>query len=309
MPRAFNTFSTLLFIFIAYVTFAFYSCRLKHLPGPISSNVTSLPYDFHGYKNTSNQYVRALHNAYGPVVRVTPNLVSFSSVEAITAIYGVRSNFPKPPHISNLDNYGKPNTFSTVSNEEHRRRRSRYASTFSKSNITIGAGYDGIMRRTEKVLKFIRNAMQEGQSVDIYKLFHYYALDNASVITAGISMGLLDGKNLKFSCDLREVFQGLTYVYYFPVVSFFLWLMPKLSQYVIPRRMLMAVQAHKRVQKSNMEHYVKSKTSTKIEFEKAVSLRLRGHRDYNSPALTEMHVASEVCDQILAGDQSDITNS
>jgi hypothetical protein len=157
------------------------------------------------------------------------------------------------------------------------------------------------MSRTEQVLKYIRSAVKENQSVDIYKIFHYYALDNASVIASGTSMGLLDGKFRELSKDLREVFQGLAYVYYFPVMEFFLRLIPRVSHYIIPERMWAAVEAHKRMEKSSLEHYLKSRALKEIEFDKAVSLRLRGHRDYATPALTEMHVASEVCDQILAG--------
>src|SRR5438045_3349022 len=132
---------TLTLAMILYLMYAFYTCQVRHIPGPFISKITAFLYNYHGYRNTSNQYVYSLHQRYGSVVRVAPHLVSFNSVEAINAIYGVRSGFPKPPHIANLDNYGAPNTFSSVANEDHRRRRNRYASVLSKTNMTQGTAF------------------------------------------------------------------------------------------------------------------------------------------------------------------------
>jgi len=94
---------------------------------------------------------------------VAPDIVSFHSVEAITAIYGVRSNFPKPPSAASMDSYGKPNTFSSVSNEDHRRRGGRYASSYSKSNMTQGNGYEGILQRAKQLLAVIHDAAVKGE--------------------------------------------------------------------------------------------------------------------------------------------------
>jgi hypothetical protein len=240
---------------------------------------------------------------------VTPDVVSFNSVEAIPAIYGVRSNFPKPLSATNMDNFGKPNTFSSVSNEDHRRRRGRYASSYLRSNMTQGSGYEGILRRATQVLAIIHDAVVRGQSVDIYKIFHYYAVDNAAVIASGTTMGLLDGHNIGYSQDLRDMFIGLAYVFYFSTISMLLKIMPSVSAYFIPKPVLKALEAHTRVQEKNIEHYLRSRLIQEPEFEKAVLVRLQEHKDYGSPDLTDMHVASEISDHLLAGMQNYSTDS
>jgi hypothetical protein len=256
---------------------------------------------YQGYKNTANQYIHRLHTTFGPAVRVAPNVVSFNLVEAIIAIYGVRSDFPKPPSAANMDNYGKPNTFSSVSNEDHRRRRGRYGSSYSRSNMIQGSGYEGILQRTKQVLAIIHDAAVEGQSVDIYKILHYYAIDNAAVIASGTTMGLLEGHNIEYSQDLRDMFMGLAYVFYFSITSMLLRIMPIVSAYFLPKPVLKALEAHRRVQEKNIEHYLRSLSIQEPEFEKSVLMRLQEHKDHGYPDLTDMHVASEISDHLLAG--------
>lgn len=286
------------YIFIIYPVFF---CSVRHAPGPYISKVTSLWLTYHGYKNSANQYIHNLHQIYGPVVRVAPDVVSFNSVEAIPAIYGVRSNFPKPPSAANMDNYGKPNTFSSVTNEDHRKRRGRYASSYSRSNMTQGSGYDGMLRRTKQVLAIIRDAVVKGKSVDIYKIFHYYAVDNAAVIASGTTLGLLDGHNIGYSQDLREMFIGLAYVFYFSIISLLLRIMPNVSAYFLPKSVLKALQAYGRVQDKNIEHYYRARSIEEPEYDRAMLVRLQEHKDYGSSDLTDMHVASEISDHLLAG--------
>lgn len=170
--------------------------------------------------------------------------------------------------------------------------------------MTQGSGYNGIIRRTGQVVAKIDNGVTDRQSVDIYKVFHYYAVDNASVIASGTTMGLLDGQNIEYSQDLRDMFKGFAYVFYFPTLSMLMRLAPMLFFHLIPDAVLNALQAHRRVQQKNIEHYQRSCSVQQPEFEKAVLVRLQAHKDYGSPDLTEMHVASEISDHLLAGKHS-----
>jgi hypothetical protein len=306
-PMSLWLFSLLILLILLSYRFIIYPllfCNVRHVPGPYISKVTNLWLTYQGYKNNANQYIHTLHKVYGPVVRVAPDVVSFNSVEAIPAIYGVRSKFPKPPSAASMDNYGKPNTFSSASNEDHRRRRVRYASSYSRPSMTQGSAYDSIMRRTGQVLAIIDDAVMNRQTVDIYRIFHYYAVDNASVIASGSTMGLLDGQNIGYSQDLRDMFTGLAYVFYFPIISALIRLIPIVSLPLIPAAVLKAFQAHGQVQEKNIEHYQRSQSIEQPEFEKAVLMRLQGHEDYGSHYLTDMHVASEISDHLLAGNSS-----
>jgi hypothetical protein len=154
------------------------------------------------------------------------------------------------------------------------------------------------------VLAMIDDAVMNGNSIDIYNVFHYYAVDNAAVIASGTTLGLLDGQNTGYSQDLRDMFTGLAYVFYFPIVSMLIRFMPIAYPYLLPEPVLKALQAHGRVQEKNIEHYQRSREVEEPEFQKAVLVRLQEHKDYGSPDLTDMHVASEISDHLLAGNAS-----
>ena len=61
---------------------------LRKVPGPYISNFTSLLLKWHELKANRTLYIHALHQKYGPVVRVAPNEVSFTSPAALKEIYG-----------------------------------------------------------------------------------------------------------------------------------------------------------------------------------------------------------------------------
>jgi hypothetical protein len=274
--------------------------NLGHVPGPLVSRFTALWLMWKGYNNQSNQYVHGLHLRYGPAVRIAPNFVSFNCICSIPSIYGVRSNFPKNQSAASMDNYGKPNTFSSSANDDHRRRRNRYASAYSKSVMTTGAAYAGFLRRTTMVLDEIKRATIDGRSVDIYSLFHFYSIDNASVITLGRSPRLLEGRNREISKDLRDMFKGLSYVFYFGMTKAAMKYFPSSRNY-IPGSLLLAIEAHEKVETYNLAQYEIAVKAEAREFKQSVLARLMSHKDYGSGDLTTMHVASEIGDHLLAG--------
>jgi len=60
---------------------------LKRLPGPWSSLFTSYVLRWHELRANRTCYIHGLHQRYGPVVRIAPNEVSFTSSEAVKEIY------------------------------------------------------------------------------------------------------------------------------------------------------------------------------------------------------------------------------
>ena len=60
---------------------------LRRLPGPNISLFTSLVLKWKELKAQRTLYVHALHEKYGPVVRLSPNEVSFTSWPALKEIY------------------------------------------------------------------------------------------------------------------------------------------------------------------------------------------------------------------------------
>lgn len=73
---------------------------LSPFPGPKSWAVSRIPYAYALYRGTLAHRVRELHDYYGPIVRLSPNELSFVRADAWEDIYGHRlgnPSFPKDP--------------------------------------------------------------------------------------------------------------------------------------------------------------------------------------------------------------------
>jgi hypothetical protein len=80
-------FGALLFISIAYVVYQRHVHPLAKYPGPFFASIsnfwkvqTVLPHNFH-------REILRCHETYGPIVRIGPNDLSFSTPDAIAPIY------------------------------------------------------------------------------------------------------------------------------------------------------------------------------------------------------------------------------
>lgn len=60
---------------------------VSKVPGPFYSKVTGLWLIFKEFTSNRRSYIHDMHAQYGPVVRLGPNEVSFTSADAIKEIY------------------------------------------------------------------------------------------------------------------------------------------------------------------------------------------------------------------------------
>lgn len=63
------------------------SAPLSEVPGPWYTKVTSLWIKFQEFRGNRRLAVHRLHQKYGPVVRLAPNEVSFTGLDAVREIY------------------------------------------------------------------------------------------------------------------------------------------------------------------------------------------------------------------------------
>ena len=75
-----------------------YGSDLRAIPGPFSASFSNLWKVLAVYKEEMPQRNIAVHRKYGPVVRIGPKHVSFSSSEALQIIHGSRQAYPKVGH-------------------------------------------------------------------------------------------------------------------------------------------------------------------------------------------------------------------
>lgn len=94
---------SLLYLLVAYVLgSAIYDIAvhpLSRIPGPKLCAVSRIPYWGHLLGGTDCEWLRRLHQQYGPVVRFGPNDVCYNNAAAWKDIYGVERGveFPRAP--------------------------------------------------------------------------------------------------------------------------------------------------------------------------------------------------------------------
>ena len=74
---------------VAQVFYNLFLHPLRRFPGPLLWRSTRLTYLYHA-RGSLHRKVRALHDKYGPVVRIAPGELSFNEPEALENIYGLR---------------------------------------------------------------------------------------------------------------------------------------------------------------------------------------------------------------------------
>jgi len=84
-----------------------------------------IPYDIHLFRGDLPYAVCELHEKYGPIVRISPNELSYITEDAWNDIYGKFSG--KPQLVKTLNATGPPKKsnglFATESDADHARMR------------------------------------------------------------------------------------------------------------------------------------------------------------------------------------------
>ncbi|KAK2672098.1 Cytochrome P450 [Fusarium oxysporum f. sp. vasinfectum] len=121
------------------------------VPGPFVSNFTSLVLKWHELNANRTMYIHELHKRYGPVVRVAPNEVSFTSIDALKEIYGSGgSGYDKTEFYDLFQVYGKRTMFSTLVKGDHAKRRRMIGDRYANSNVMKQAPLAGIQERSKR---------------------------------------------------------------------------------------------------------------------------------------------------------------
>jgi hypothetical protein len=108
--------------FVVVVVVAVYILRclsspLNKIPGPPLARYTSLILKWHEFHTDRRKYIHNLHLRYGPVVRIAPNEVAFSSLAAVKEIYcSAGSGYDKTEFYDLFKVYGRRYLYLIVGN-------------------------------------------------------------------------------------------------------------------------------------------------------------------------------------------------
>jgi hypothetical protein len=101
-----------------FVLYRLFFAPLSRLPGPRLTALTKLWIMYHEFKGGRTALIDELHQRYGPIVRISPDEVSFNNHEALKEIYGIKSDFSKSDFYDMFIYYNERNTFTSLSKTE-----------------------------------------------------------------------------------------------------------------------------------------------------------------------------------------------
>ncbi|KAH7258133.1 cytochrome P450 [Fusarium solani] len=149
---------------------------MAKVPGPVVSNFTSLVLKWNELGANRTMYLHDLHKKYGPVVRVAPNEVSFTSAAALKEIYGSGgSGYDKTEFYDLFQVYDKRTMFSTLNKGDHAKRRRMIGDRYANSNVMKTAPLAGIQVRSKKFVE--RCVSSPDGTADVFVTLHAYACD------------------------------------------------------------------------------------------------------------------------------------
>ncbi|KAF4631689.1 hypothetical protein G7Y89_g6446 [Cudoniella acicularis] len=144
-------FTTLSIIY--FCIYQLYLHPLSHIPGPIAARITPLWLWYHAYIGDEASTIYALHETYGPLLRVSPNEVDISDHDAVPAIYTLKGGFQKAACYGNFDIDGHKTIFSTTDTEYRSPRAKAVVPLFSTKSIRENEGplYECVDRMVERM--------------------------------------------------------------------------------------------------------------------------------------------------------------
>ncbi|KAI3341511.1 cytochrome P450 [Ustulina deusta] len=222
-----NTAAVLLIIYIVgSVVYSLTIHPLAAFPGPISTAASRIPFWVACVTGTQVTWIQKLHAKYGPVVRYSPNDLSFADQDgsAWKAIHGHEKGgreFPKAREWFVTPANGIYGINSAPSHEDHRRFRRLFAPAFSERALKQ---QEPLFRKHVDFLisKLSENATKS-ENVDMVKMFQFTTFDIMGDLTLGQPLGLLKGN--KYSRWVESVFDSIKVIpiaqliQYYPVVN------------------------------------------------------------------------------------------
>ncbi|KAJ6090139.1 benzoate 4-monooxygenase cytochrome P450 [Penicillium sp. IBT 16267x] len=162
---------------VSLLAYRIYFHPLAHIPGPPLAKVTYL-YEWYYDLYRRGQFtfqLRALHDKYGPVIRINPDEVHIDDPDFFDQVFNqTNGRAEKPPRVAEA--FGPyPATIGTQSHDLHRLRRSVLSPYFSKKSVT---DLVAVMWHPIDILRErLHHAAQTGEVVNIKYIYAAVTLD------------------------------------------------------------------------------------------------------------------------------------
>ncbi|OLN97995.1 putative sterigmatocystin biosynthesis P450 monooxygenase STCB-like protein 6 [Colletotrichum chlorophyti] len=205
---------------------------LFHIPAPWYANFTGNVLKYHTVAGRRMFYIHALHQKYGPVVRISPYEVSVADPDSFIAIHRMGSGFNKARFYKDFIGKSKPGIFSMTDTRDHAARRKLFARAFSTSSLRENCEVT-VREKVEKAVERISTEAKEG-CADIHKWWMLMATDIVGQLCFGESFGMLElGEKNHYVQVLDAVASASTIRYELPWLHSVLCRLPLKSMQLI----------------------------------------------------------------------------
>ncbi|KAJ1918090.1 hypothetical protein H4219_002811 [Mycoemilia scoparia] len=130
---------------------------LRDVPGPFLNSITSLVSNIQGALGKNHSYPIELHEKYGPVVRIAPDIVSISDPKDIRTVLATH-DFRKSQIYKDME-LVEPNTFSAQDPKLNSERRRQIGPTFTWSamskmeSLVYKSGPGALIEKIEQLIR------------------------------------------------------------------------------------------------------------------------------------------------------------
>ncbi|CAK7226987.1 hypothetical protein SBRCBS47491_006416 [Sporothrix bragantina] len=184
---------------LAYSVAQVFCSPLRRLPGPWYTLFTRVVLKYKIITGSRMHYVHALHQKYGPIVRIAPNDVAVADPEAFVHIHRIGSGFLKAPWYAHVTAAQEPGIFAMIDPKAHAQRRRLFAKSFTSNSLQTN-WETTIREKVDFTVKRIRgDAAANGGEVDVLKWWMFMATDVIGHLSFGESFDMLKtGKKTEY---------------------------------------------------------------------------------------------------------------
>lgn len=281
---------------------------LSRIPGPKSFALTRAKLAYEDYKGTRTRKIHALHQKYGPVVRIGPNEVSFNSISALRTIYGAGSGFERTSFYRMFEAYGRKNMFSFSTVKEHGERKKLFAHAYAKSALLKGANATMLEHKAKLFLDLLE---REGPTSEIFSTLHYFSLDNITQFLYGKfgKTACLEGSQAdrELIGDIVDIARRKLswYSVHFPDFTKWLYAQTGMTGCIARRFYPMALPTtYTGIRLHAMkacQAYSQASEDEKEDQSSLIAKLWAHHRSHKENGMDDLDIASECADHLLAG--------
>lgn len=208
-------------LWVSYcVIYAFWLSPLRHFPGPKLWAISRIPLNVSVLRGYNHLDILALHDRYGPAIRISPDELAFNTPQSFRDIYGNRpggcfrkdrSHYIKPAN-------GVDHLVCAVDNSTHARQRRLLAHAFSEKALR---DQEGLIRGyVDTLINKLRLRVKNGDSlVDIKSWMNFTTFDITGDLMFGESFDCL--KDSQLHPWIRLIFDSMKVIAFHGVANQF----------------------------------------------------------------------------------------